>query len=215
MKNLILSVACIGSLVCIMSCGSSKQATYKHSSKADPVEELVNEFKADGYKQVSVAFTMYELVSKHREQLLQNKNLIEIYGEGGGQSSTIARLNASNAAAIAYATAAGNVISGKVEREMMNAEEKSFEIFHAAFIQDVTKFIMPLLKESIMLSKTDPAASPSERIKVKIAFLIDEEEAKNARDKALTNALEKSEIGQKFGRKIREYINEKVEPNQE
>lgn len=212
MKNVVLSVLGIGSLVCLVSCGSSKQVEYKYSAKADPVEEIVREYKTDGYRQESMAFTMYELIKKHREKLQSNENLVEIYGEGEGLTSSGARQEALNAAAIAYATAAGSIVSGKMEREFTRTGKEKFEMFHGAYIQDVSKFVMPLLKESMAFLKTDPTDS-SQRIK--IAFLLDEDKARNARNEALNNALKKSELGQEFGQRIRDYVNEKVQPNQE
>lgn len=195
-----------------ISCGSSKSITEgkdNHSSKA--VSQLVKQFTDEGYKSSSMAFTMEEEITAFRKKLLSNSNLVEIFSEGKGPSSFAAEMAAQNAASIQYATAAKSVIEGGMEREFASTAENggpNYEVFHGAYTQNVASFITPLLKKEMKFSKLENG-----NYYVKIGYLIDENKASIAREKAFDKSLEKLANGQMIGEAIRKYVKEIVKPN--
>lgn len=205
----------------LASCGSSKNSVAAASGntqervmpkqKGDPIEDKVKEYSSDGFKTESMAFTMYEVIYSYRQKLIANSDLVEIISEGVGSSSFAAEMNAQNAASIKYATAAGSVISGGMERDFGNlSANKSWDAFHGAYVQDVANFIMPLIKKEMKFYKKEGG-----NYVVKVGYTVDEAKAAEARAKAAEKALEDVADGQVFGESVRKYIKERINVNNE
>ena len=178
-------------------------------SEMKAVKALAKDYAKDGYKSTSMAYTMEEKITEFRLKLKANTNLVEIVSQGEGVSSFSAEMAAENAASIRYATAAGSVIKGGIEREFGNITE-NYDKFHGSYIQNVAKFIMPLLKKQMMFSKKEGGT-----YYVKVGFLLDENKAKEAREKACDEALNTIANGQVFGKSVRKYVDEEVYPDAE
>ncbi len=211
----------------VTSCGGSKQAVQAYPGagqtympptqpKTDPVEEMVKNYTAEGYKTTSMAFTMYESIYAHRQKLLASTDNVEIVSDGVGASSTSAELNALNAAALKYATAAGSVVRGGMERDFGNSSEGgAYEVFHGTYVQDIQEMIIPLLKASMVFHKTDRDVDGRQVERVRVGYIVNEQNASQVRDKAFGHALEKSGLGMAFGETVRKYIQEMVRPSNE
>lgn len=217
----ILSVVMMGLFV---SCGSSKkvqspygqypqqpQVVVPSQPQGDPIEQKVKEYTADGFKSESMAFTMYESIAAFRQKLISNSNLVEIISDGIGASSFAAEMQAQNAAAINYATAAGSVINGGMERDFgtVDKDNGAYDVFHGAYIQDVATFVMPLLQKSMKFVKKD-----GNDYVVRIGYVLDENNAFQAREKAFDKALKKAGDGMTLGEGIRKYVKETVKPGE-
>ena len=198
MKKLaILTLAVLA--IFMQSCSSSKNLN---------VKELVAQYTAEGYKTQSMAYSMTESMTKFREKLQSNKNFIEIISDGSGASSFAAEMEALNAAGIKYATQAGSVIRGGMEREF-GSLGNDYDKFHGTYVQNVAKFIMPMMKAEMTFVKKE-----QKTYHVRIGYIIDEEQAKEARHNALNETLKEQAAGQVFGENARKFVDETVRPEE-
>lgn len=219
-------LAAVAFAALLSSCGGSKQmanAGYYNNPypqqgyvapqpnpvvEEDPVGDLVKQFTADGYKTQSMAYTMRESISKFRTKLQSNENLVEVISDGSGSSSFAAEMSALNAAGIKYATQAGSVVRGGMERDF-GALGKDYDNFHGTYVQNVAKFIMPLMKAEMTFVKKEQG-----KYTVRIGYLIDEAKAAEARRNAFNEALKDQANGQVFGENARKYVDEIVKPEE-
>ena len=198
MKKLaILTLAVLA--IFMQSCSSSKNLN---------VKELVAQYTAEGYKTQSMAYSMTESMTKFREKLQSNKNFIEIISDGSGASSFAAEMEALNAAGIKYATQAGSVIRGGMEREF-GSLGNDYDKFHGTYVQNVAKFIMPMMRAEMTFVKKE-----QKTYHVRIGYIIDEEQAKEARHNALNETLKEQAAGQVFGENARKFVDETVRPEE-
>ena len=175
----------------------------------DPVGNLVKQFTADGFRTQSMAFTMRESITKFRSKLQSNEKLVDVYADGEGKTSTAAEMEALNAAAMKYATQAASVIKGGMERDFGSLGE-DYDNFHGTYVQNVAKYVMPLLKQEMTFIKKE-----QNLYVVRVGFIIDENKAADVRRKAVDEALENSANGLAFGEGVRKYINEIVRPEEQ
>lgn len=217
-------LAAVAFAALLSSCGGSKQMAnagyYPYPQQGyvapqpnpvveeDPVGDLVKQFTADGYKTQSMAYTMRESISKFRTKLQSNENLVEVISDGSGSSSFAAEMSALNAAGIKYATQAGSVVRGGMERDF-GALGKDYDEFHGTYVQNVAKFVMPLMKAEMTFVKKEQG-----KYTVRIGYLIDEAKASEARRNAFNEALKNQASGQVFGENARKYIDEMVKPEE-
>ncbi len=177
------------------------------------IKKLAQKWENDGYRVSSMAFTMEEKIADYRMKIKSNPDLVELTSEGDGKSSFSAEMAAQNAAALQYATAAGSIIQGGIEREFGNIDE-DYDKFHGSYIQDVAKYIMPLLHKEMKFSKREAG-----KYYVIVGYTLSEEKAEEIREKAFDEALDKSQKtiknGQDFGLKVRKYVKENVNPLEE
>lgn len=198
MKKLaILTLAVLA--IFMQSCSSSKNLN---------VKELVAQYTAEGYKTQSMAYSMTESMTKFREKLQSNKKFIEIISDGSGASSFAAEMEALNAAGIKYATQAGSVIRGGMEREF-GSLGNDYDKFHGTYVQNVAKFIMPMMRAEMTFVKKE-----QNTYHVRIGYIIDEEQAKEARHNALNETLKEQAAGQVFGENVRKFVDETVRPEE-
>ena len=198
MKKLaILTLAALA--IFMQSCSSSKNLN---------VKELVAQYTAEGYKTQSMAYSMTESMTKFRDKLQSNKNFIEIISDGSGASSFAAEMEALNAAGIKYATQAGSVIRGGMEREF-GSLGNDYDKFHGTYVQNVAKFIMPMMRAEMTFVKKE-----QNTYHVRIGYIIDEEQAKEARHNALNETLKEQAAGQVFGENARKFVDETVRPEE-
>lgn len=201
--------ATIALAMSMLSCGSSKHVANDGTIvEEDPVGNMVKEYTADGYKNQSMAYTMRESITKFRNKLQSNENLIEVISDGSGSSSFAAEMEALNAAAIKYAAQAGSTVRGGMEREF-GSLGKDYDNFHGAFVQNVAKFIMPLMKAEMTFVKQSQNG-----YSVRIGYIIDEDKAREARHNAFDEALKDQAHGMVFGENVRKYIDEVVRPEE-
>lgn len=214
--------------VLIQSCGGSKQVAnagyynnpypqFQQQGNAtpkveviqeDPVGDLVKQFTADGFRTQSMAFSMRESIVRFRSKLQSNEKFVEWYADGYGKTSTAAEMQALNAAAMKYATKAASVIEGGMERDFGSLGE-GYDNFHGAYVQNVAKYVMPLLKQEMTFIKKE-----QNLYVVRVGFIIDENKAADVRRKAVDEALENSANGLAFGEGVRKYVNEIVRPEE-
>lgn len=211
-KCLLTSIICTATIM-LSGCSSSKSATNGNTDKSmqkdnyETIERLAKEYKAEGFVSESMAYSMEEKIAAFRNKLVNNENLVEIVSEGKGASSFAAEMQAQNAAAIQYATAAGSVVKGGMERDFGNTNE-NWDAFHGSYVQNVADFIMPLLKKEMKFTKRE-----DNLYVVKIGYILDEKSALEARTKAYDEAMKKIAGGMAFGEGVRKYIEEVIRPN--
>lgn len=177
--------------------------------RVDPVQQIVDEYTAAGFRSQSMAFTMYESIASFRQIFQSNPDAVEIVADGIGASTYAASMVALNAAATRYAMAAGSVIAGGLERDFGNIGE-NYDKFHGAFVQTVASYVVPMLQEKMKFVKKS-----GNGYEVRVGYVLMENRAKEARQRAVDEALQQVDNGQAFGAAVRKYVQEAVDPKKE
>ena len=213
MKKNILVIAFGVAAMLMMSIPTQVSAQKLSSKEKSAIKKLAKKWENDGFRVTSLAFSMEEKIADFRMKIKSNPDLVELTSEGEGKSSFSAEMAAQNAAALQYATAAGSIIQGGIEREFGNIGE-DYDKFHGSYIQDVAKYIMPLLHKEMTFSKKEAGI-----YYVKVGYTLSEERASEVREKAFDEALNEQQKtiknGQDFGLKVRKYVKENVNPLKE
>ena len=173
----------------------------KEGKKA--VKQLAKSYKSDGYKSESMLYTMEEEIIRFRQKV-ESGNYSVLTSDGTGATSFAAEASALQAAASIYATAAGSSVKAALEREIGSVGEY-YDKYHGSYVQNVEKYITPLLKKEMKFIKQSGNA-----ISVRVGYSIEENSAKKAREEALDATLKTVADGQAFGDAVRKYVDEKV-----
>lgn len=212
----VISLAVL-TVVCV-SCGPSRRAQQlpyapqQVQQTMAPDEDVVTEWKKEGYKLTGAmsTFTMRSCLDAHNKKVLENpERFVPLEGtsEGNKMSDlTSASLVAQNAAAINYAQRAGSVIEGGIARQFSNlAQSPQVTKLMGAYVQKVAQLIIPNMKESFSIYKEEE----NEYI-VRTFFILDEDLAAKAREKAMQQALKETEMEQEFGNSVKMFTSEFV-----
>ncbi len=171
----------IALLICVvaMPCVQAK------SNKA--VKAVVSRYTKGGYEPYGAysMFTLTELVERARTKIdvePERYTAIEGIGEGGDLSSS--KMFALNNAATQYATAAGSKVSGQMASSFSNLSEDARTKIVGAYVQKVSEFVMPSLKESYTVARRE-----GKKMLVITSYLVDEQLAKESRERAMNDAV--------------------------
>ena len=184
-------------------CNSSVSYAQLSKQGKKAVKELVKRYNSEGYKSESMLYTMSEEISRFRQKV-ETGDYTVLTSDGAGASSFAAEASALQAAASLYATAAGSTITAGLEREIGNVGE-NYDIFHGSYVQNVQKYITPLLKKEMKFIKQN-----SNIVSVRVCYSIDEKSAKKAREEALDATVKTVAEGQAFGDAVRKYVEQNV-----
>lgn len=184
-------------------CNSSVSYAQLSKQGKKAVKELVKRYNSEGYKSESMLYTMSEEISRFRQKV-ETGDYTVLTSDGAGASSFAAEASALQAAASLYATAAGSTITAGLEREIGNVGE-NYDIFHGSYVQNVQKYITPLLKKEMKFIKQN-----SNIVSVRVGYSIDEKSAKKAREEALDATVKTVAEGQAFGDAVRKYVEQNV-----
>ncbi|MBQ6747113.1 MAG: hypothetical protein IJR07_08730 [Bacteroidaceae bacterium] len=184
-------------------CNSSVSYAQLSKQGKKAVKELVKRYNSEGYKSESMLYTMSEEISRFRQKV-ETGDYTVLTSDGAGASSFAAEASALQAAASLYATAAGSTITAGLEREIGNVGE-NYDIFHGSYVQNVQKYITPLLKKEMKFIKQN-----SNIVSVRVGYSIDENSAKKAREEALDATVKTVAEGQAFGDAVRKYVEQNV-----
>ncbi len=212
MKKMNFLVAIATVCVCFLSgCNASKNVAVQNPAKtaARGTEAKVAEWTAAGYTLAGAmgTFTMYDLLEMHNNKIISDmERYIPVFGTGQdefGELST-ARLYALNDACVNYATAAGSVVSGGMNRAFSNLGEKGTKL-QGAYTQKVAQYITPYMKESVAVKRTTQKG-----VEVEVYYIIDEQHASKVRKQAMDEALKETATEQIFGTAVDEWVKEFV-----
>lgn len=173
---------------------------------ASDSEDKVKEWKEQGYQLTGAysTFTMKSVLEMHNQKAMDVEKYQALQGNGLGSEISDSRMFALNDAAINYATAAGSIVSGGIARQFSNMGEIGNKLV-AAYTQKVAEFLTPHMKESFSLYRKN-----GNKVELMTYFLVDQQNAYNARKNAMDAALKETATEQVFGTSVNEWVKEFV-----
>lgn len=199
-------------IACLTSCGSSQKATSATYSRADELNEKVQELVNAGWQIHGKTRTLRGKLTEHYAQMDANPNLYEVIGTSSGcRSITVCRAAANNAACVEMATQMGQELKGKTMRDMGLDEgaevPAEYNRFQEACISKFQGAIKGELIESFALIREGANGLNS----YEIYFLVDKQLARQARSQAIKDALGESKLHQDYAKAVEKFINDEVE----
>ena len=167
----------------------------------------MKELKKDGWQLAGSSRSLDVALLLHYEKLSDPNNK-ELPGEVSScKSINICRQSALNNACIYYASLAGSKLKGRIVSDLgvnQNSDngKEEFDKMYAAYERLVEKEIKGEITESFSLVRTNKNGQKEYRT----YFLINEDAAAKARERAWENAAKESEAAKKYGTKISEWI---------
>lgn len=224
-KISIIAALAAATLMLVSSCGAQKAATgsttYQTTTSSGPIykgtEGKVREWQNEGFKPSgsNSTFTMYDMLQMHNDKILSDPDrYISVFGTGQAKDKASARYAALNNAATTYATQAGSVISGGMSRQFSDMSEDVTKLM-GAYTQKVQQYIMPYLKESVAVFKTENDIQTGKpEILFEVYYLLDEEKAMSVRKQAIDESLQETATEQVFGTAVDEWVKTFVTPEE-
>lgn len=217
--NIILTAVAV--LPLLVSCGASRQSvqqTQPDETAISGTEAKVKEWQSKGFSVTGAmsTFTMYDLLEMHNKKILADPdNIVPAFGTGIGADKATAQYAALNNAATMYATKAGSVVSGGMSNQFSTFGEQGNKLM-GAYTQKVQEYIMPIMRESLSVSRIITENVPQKgRYEVESYYIIDESKAAEARRNAMKEALEETATEQIFGDAVDAWVKEFVRPDAE
>ena len=206
MKKTIFTLLTLAFVVSITSYAQSERKYQKELSKV--YKKKTKELKKDGWEVSGSSLTLDAAVMKHLRTLNSNEQKREIIGEVSNcESANLGKQHAYDNAAITYANSAGAYIKGKVTTELSNNAAtdlpNGIDNFYAAYERKVQAEIQGSINASFSLIK-----KKDNNYAYQTWFIVDEEEAAQARMRAAKVALAESKLKQEHARMISKYIEE-------
>lgn len=168
------------------------------------------ELKKEGWRPLASTSTLEFQLVKYRKYLAQDEdNRISIVGIALSSNNKIGRDNAMSAGIANYAVRAKAQVIGKLKSVMSsdfnNVTKDEIDRFGAAYEAAVNVHISSLVKEHFVLIRDDKGGMNE----YNVFMSLDETEAKQAREQALREARQQSELGD-LSNVVENFINEEV-----
>lgn len=199
-------------IVLFVSCGSSRKASSKTYSRADEMNEKLQELVQAGWQIHGSTRTLRGKMTEHYAKMDANPDWYEVIGTSTGcRSMTVCRAAAFNAACVEMATKMGQELKGKTMRDM-GADESAevpteYNRFQEACISKFQGAIQGELEESFALIRKGTDGLNS----YEIYFLVDKQSARKKRSQAIKSALEESNLHKDYAKSVEKFINDEVE----
>lgn len=168
------------------------------------------ELKKEGWRPLASTSTLEFQLVKYRTYLAQDEdNRISIVGISLGSNNKLGRDNAMSAGIANYAVRAKAQVIGKLKSVMSsdfnNVIKDEIDRFGAAYEAAVNVRISSLIKEHFVLIRDDKSGVNE----YNVFMSLDETEAKQAREQALREARQQTELGD-LTKVVEDFISEKV-----
>lgn len=175
------------------------------------VKAKMKEYQKNGY-QIMGSRTMEVALNKHYAKLneLGDNGIVFDGTSTRTKSKNLGEQMALNNATLKYAQKAGSTVKGRVVSDMFGdgtEGDGEFEKFYAAYERLVEQKVKNALIPSYSIIKSNSDGT----YEIQSFFIVNESQAAKARQSALENALAETELGAKYGDRIREFVNDKVE----
>ena len=211
MKKVLNVLLMVIATVILASCGAaSKQmsdARHKSELKREYAEKL-STLRKEGWQISGSSHSLETALRNHYQKL--DSGLQEIVGEvSAGRSLNLMSQAAINNAIVKYASLAGSFVRGRItsdgalDQSTPDAAEefdRMYEAYERLVQQEIKGEIQPSF--SIVRNTRDGLKE------FKSFFIIDEDAASKARIRAWERAKEESEVAQKYGEQISEFVQE-------
>lgn len=204
MKKLIFLLLAIALMAPTYASGADKTIKKAVSSK-------LKEYK-QGNWEVLGSYTLEMALTKHYERMEKMGDDVQEYIgiSTATKSKNTGKQMALNAAMTEYANMAGTELQGKVASDM-NASgtdpDTEFENFYAAYKRNVQAEIKGEMQHSFSIMRPNGDGT----YEVRSFFLVSENAAAKARQRALDKAMQDSEAAQKHADKITKFVEEGFE----
>ena len=185
-------------------------AKQKAKQQKKEYKQKVREYDKGGWQILGSSHTLEMALLNHYEAM-EKGDVIEISGFAKSQSKNIASAELRQRAAEAYAHECGGFLKGRVTDEMgssLNAEQlEELENFYAAYENNVQKEINGELRASYSVYR-QTNLNGKKVFEFEGLYLINEDAAAAARQKAMQNSFKESKLAQEHAKEISEFINE-------
>lgn len=174
------------------------------------MKQKMKEYKKGGYE-ILGSRTMEVALLKHYGKLAELGDAGSVF-EGyaaNTKSKNTAEQMAMNNAVIKYAQMAGSSVKGRVVSDIFadgTGDDSEFEKFYAAYERLVEQKVKNVLTPSYSVIRKNA----DDTYEIQSFFIVDESQARKARQAALENALTESQLAQKYADSVRGFINEPV-----
>lgn len=212
-KQTLLTVALtVFAIALLTSCGSSKKASSVTYTRADELNEKLQQLEQSGWQIHGSMRTLRGKLSEHYAKMDANPDLYEVIGTSTGcRSVTVCRAAALNAASVEMAAKMGQDLRGKAMRDMgvdegaeMPAE---YNRFQEACISKFQGAIKGELEESFALIRKGMDGLNS----YEIYYLVDKQSARKKRSQAIKDALEESNLRNDYAKSVEKFIDSEME----
>lgn len=205
MKKLIMMMV---ALCMTLGAAAATELSKKQQKQVNKeVKAKMKEYKKEGWKIFGNSRTLEGMLTKHLTNL-------EALGDDGAElvgtannfkSKSVGHQQAVNNACIEYAGQAGSSLRGSVASDVKangSDELDEFEHFYAAYQRLVEREIKDEMKESFaIIREIRPGA-----YEMQVFFVVSENSAAKARQRAAEAAMKDSEIAQKHASTISDYV---------
>lgn len=185
--------------------GTNKQLEKAYSKQ---LKSKLKEYKKGNWE-IMGSYTLEYALAKHYDRLTRlGEDGREVVGVSTKtKSKNNGKQAAINNAVIEYAQQAGSTLQGRVVSDM-NANgvspDAEFDNFYAAYERLVEKEIRGEMESSYSIIRTNPDGT----YEIQTFFIVSENAASKARQRALEEALKSSEAAQQYGEKIAGFVKE-------
>lgn len=191
----------------LTSCRSSQKAVVY--TRETEMNEKLQELTQAGWQLHGSARTLRGKLAEHYAKIDANPDLYEVIGTSTGcRSITVCRASVFNAACLEMAIKMGQDLKGKTMRDMGIDEgaelPAEYNRFQEACISRFQGAIKDDLEESIALIHKGADGLNS----YEILFLVNKQSARRQRTQAIKDALETSQLQQKYAKSIEDFIND-------
>lgn len=176
------------------------------------VKAKMKEFKKDKWKVFGSSSTLENALNKHISTLTAlDENGYEVVGTAGNfKSKNVGHQQAINSACVIYAGQAGSSLRGMTTADIKgNGSDLNdeFEHFYAAYQRNVEREIRSEMQESFsIIRETAPGI-----FELQTYFIINQDAAALARQRAAEAALNESEIAEEHAGKISDFVRKAFE----
>ena len=208
MKRIIVGLVAMLLMLPVYSEAANKQL---EKARKKELAQKLKEYKK-GKFEIMGSHTLDFALAKHFDRLnTLGDDAHEVEGiSTRSKSKNVGKQAAINNAVVTYAQEAGSTLQGRVVSDM-NANgsnvDGEFDNFYAAYERLVEKEIRGEMEPSYTVVRTNPDGT----FEIRTYFIICESAASKARMRALEEALKGSELAQKYGDKIHDFVKQGFE----
>lgn len=176
------------------------------------VKAKMKEYKKEGWKVFGTSRTLEASLEKHIATLvaLDEDGFEQVGIANNFKSKSVGHQQAVNNACIEYAGKAGSSVRGLTTADLKangSDENDEFEHFYAAYQRNVEREIKNEMTETFsIIRETAP-----DRYEMQVFFVVSENAAAKARQRAAEQAMKETEIAQEHAGKISDFVRKAFE----
>jgi hypothetical protein len=190
---------------------NKKQTKQLEKERAKMKDKKLKEYKTEGWKLGASSRTIEVALLEHYAKLAEDENNQELVGEVSQcKSINVCKQFATTNALNQYASLASGNIKGRVEsmlRADANMPQVEMDKLIAAYEREVKAEVGGVLTESYSVVRDDPKSKTKEK-EYKVFFIVNEEKAGAARQRAMERSLKETQVAVKEAEEISKFVKE-------